>query len=228
MIDMVELERDRMVLEKIDIDRMSYDDLEKELGISKADLCDIRRKALERLEKKAREALTDSDALDAVRCIQYVLDIFGIHKSLEVLESLAVARGWLAGNVMELNNLDKIPQYYGLETKAKKRTLATIANSLRQDRQILAVVDGGEIVGDPRKERYEDTVAEIPDHVVVVLHIDIEDDEVILYDPAFGDIPLTVTTAHFLDAWHDSGNLAVEIFENTKTQLYDKKGERNN
>lgn len=45
-------------------------------------LYNIRKRALERLKKKARIALSDADALCAIRCEQYVLDMFGIHKPL--------------------------------------------------------------------------------------------------------------------------------------------------
>ena len=66
-------------------------------------------------------------------------------------------------------------------------------------------MDGGELIGDPVEERLEDVFAGgIVDHCVVVLSIDIQADEVALYDPAFGVVPLTVTLAHFLDAWADS------------------------
>ena len=44
----------------------------------------------------------------------------------------------------------------------------------------------------------------IVDHCVVVLGIDVDMDDIALYDPAFGPIPLSVSIAHFLDAWEDS------------------------
>ena len=70
MIDMVELERDRMVLERIDIDGATYDELSEETGLSKANLYNIHKRALERLKDKAREALRNPDNLSTVKCEQ--------------------------------------------------------------------------------------------------------------------------------------------------------------
>ena len=73
-------------------------------------------------------------------------------------------------------------------------------------------MDGGELVGNPFEEQEEDKIAEIPDHVVVVISVDIEDaQEVVLYDPAFGDIPLLAGIDRFMDAWHDLENHIVKI-----------------
>ena len=212
MIDMVELERDRIVLERIDIEGMSYDNLEKELGISKANLYNIRKRALERLKTKARIALCETDALCAVKCEQYILDMFGIHKPLLELKTLAETCGWLTETGVAIEDLGKIPKQYGLGVRRSKSDLRKIYASLDAGKQILAVVDGGELVGNPFEEKFEDTIAEIPDHVVVVLNVDLEESTVMLFDPAFGDIPLTVTAEKFLDAWHDSGNHAVEFY----------------
>ena len=77
--------------------------------------------------------------------------------------------------------------------------------ALEEGKQVIAAVDGGELIGDPLEERLEDILAGgIVDHCVVVLSASVPDDEVVLYDPAFGPVPLTVTIAHFLDAWEDS------------------------
>ena len=211
MIDMVELERDRIVLERIDIEGMSYDNLEKELGISKANLYNIRKRALERLKTKARIALCETDALCAIKCEQYALDMFGIHKPLLELKTLAETCGWLTETGVSIEDLGQIPQHYGLGARRYNSDLKKISFSLDIGKQVLAVVDGGELIGNPFEEKFEDTIAEIPDHVVVVLNVDMEESTVMLFDPAFGDIPLTVTTEKFLDAWHDSGDLAIEV-----------------
>lgn len=41
--------------------------------------------------------------------------------------------------------------------------------------------------------------------------VDIDMDEVTLFDPAFGPIPLSVSIAHFMDAWADSDYHCVMI-----------------
>ena len=84
-------------------------------------------------------------------------------------------------------------------------TATDIMKALEEGKQVIAAVDGGELIGDPVEERLEDVfVGGIVDHCVVVLGIDVDMDDVALYDPAFGPIPLSVSVAHFLDAWADS------------------------
>lgn len=212
MLDMIELERDRLVLEKIDVEGGSYDELAAQTGLSKANLYNIRKRAIERLKKKARTALSSADALCAIRCEQYVLDMFGIHKPISALKHLAEDKGWLTDAGVAIENLGKIPKQYGLTVKTFKGDLKAVSKSIDAGRQILVAVDGGELIGNPFEEKLEDAlVGEIADHCVVVLNYDAEEDKVMLFDPAFGDIPLTVSSGTFLDAWADSGNHTIEI-----------------
>ena len=212
MLDMVELERDRLVLEKIDIEGASYDELSAQTGLSKANLYNIRKRALERLKKKARIALSDADALCAIRCEQYMLDMFGIHKPLFELKRLAEDKGWLTDTGVAIENLGKIPKQYGLTVRSGKSDLKKLAAAVEAGKQVLVAVDGGELIGNPFEERLEDAlVGGIADHCVVILNYDEEENKVILFNPAFGDIPLTVSTETFLDAWEDSGNYTIEV-----------------
>lgn len=212
MLDMVELERDRLVLEKIDVEGVSYDELAAQTGLSKANLYNIRKRALERLKKKARIALGDADALCAIRCEQYVLDMFGIHKPLFELKRLAEDKGWLTDTGVAIDNLGRIPKQYGLTVRTYKCDIKKISAALDAGKQVLVAVDGGELIGNPFEEKLEDAlVGGIADHCVVVLNYDDEENKVMLFNPAFGDIPLTVSTETFLDAWEDSGNYTIEV-----------------
>ena len=212
LLDMVELERDRLVLEKIDVEGISYDELSAQTGLSKANLYNIRKRALERLKKKARIALNDADALCAIRCGQYVLDMFGIHKPLFELKRLAENKGWLTDTGVAMENLGKIPKQYGLTVRTYKGALKKLSAAVEADKQVLVAVDGGELIGNPFEEKLEDAiVGGIADHCVVVLNIDEEENTVILFNPAFGDIPLTVSSETFLNAWKDSGNYTIEV-----------------
>lgn len=212
LLDMIELERDRLVLEKIDIEGVSYDELAAQTGLSKANLYNIRKRALERLKKKARIALSDADALCAIRCEQYVLDMFGIHKPLFELKRLAEDKGWLTDTGVAIENLGKIPKHYGLTVRTYKSDINKISAAIDAGKQVLVAVDGGELIGNPFEEKLEDAiVGGIADHCVVVLNYDEEENKVMLFNPAFGDIPLTVSSETFLDAWEDSGNYTIEV-----------------
>lgn len=93
-----------------------------------------------------------------------------------------------------------------------KSDLKKISAAVNAGKQVLVAVDGGELIGNPFEEKLEDAlVGGIADHYVVVLNCNEKDNKVMLFNPAFGDIPLTVSSETFLDAWEDSGNFTIEV-----------------
>ena len=213
LLDQIENESYRLVLQKHIIEGMDYDELEKVTGIKKANLYNIKKRAMAALEKVARIARMRGDALCALRCEEYILHHFGIHKTLEELRQLASYNGWLSEEGVLAETLGNVAKEYGLKVeKSLGRMLQVIMKALDEGNQVMAAVDGGELIGDPLEERLEDIlVGGIVDHCVVVLSVSIENDEVSLYDPAFGVIPLAVSIAHFMDAWKDSDYYCVII-----------------
>lgn len=216
ILDQVENDRYRLVIEKHIIEGMNFDDLEKLTGIKKANLYNIKMRAIKKLEQIVRIAKTKGDSLCAVRCEEYILHCFGIHKSLEELQEIALSNGWLFDNGARMQDLGNTAREFGLNVeKEEDANLQDIIKALEEGKQVIAAVDGGELIGDPVEERLEDVfVGGIVDHCVVVLSADIDMDEVALYDPAFGPIPLPVSIAHFLDAWADSNYYCVMIGKN--------------
>ena len=213
ILDQIENENYRLVLQKVVIEGMDYDELEKITGIKKANLYNIKKRALEAMEKIARIARAQGDVLCAVRCEEYILHCFGIHKSLPELRDLALDNGWLTDDGAYVKDLGNTAASFGLKVeKLDDATLQDIIKAIDEGRRVMAAVDGGELIGDAMEERLEDVlVGGVVDHCVVVLSANIKADEVSLFDPAFGPIPLTVTIAHFLDAWEDSNYHCVII-----------------
>ena len=206
ILDLIENDKYRLVLQKHVIEGMSFDDLEKVTGIKKANLYNIKKRALNAMEKIARIARSRGDVLCAVRCEEFILHCFGIHKALPELRDLALDKGWLTDDGAYVQDLGNTAAHFGLKVdKLEDATLQDIIKAIDEGKQVIAAVDGGELIGDPLEERIEDVfVGKIVDHSVVVLSASVQNDEVALYDPAFGPIPLTVSIAHFLDAWEDS------------------------
>ena len=206
ILDLIENDNYRLVLQKHVIEGMSFDDLEKVTGIKKANLYNIKKRALNAMEKIARIARSRGDVLCAVRCEEFILHCFGIHKALPELRDLALDKGWLTDDGAYVKDLGNTAEHFGLKVeKMEDATLQDIIKAIDEGKQVIAAVDGGELIGDPLEERIEDVfVGKIVDHCVVVLSVSVENDEVALYDPAFGPIPITVSIAHFLDAWEDS------------------------
>lgn len=206
ILDLIENDNYRLVLQKHVIEGMSFDDLEKVTGIKKANLYNIKKRALNAMEKIARIARSRGDVLCAVRCEEFILHCFGIHKAIPELRDLALDKGWLTDDGAYVQDLGNTAAHFGLKVEIlEDATLQDIIKAIDEGKQVIAAVDGGELIGDPLEERIEDVfVGKIVDHSVVVLSASVQNDEVALYDPAFGPIPLTVSIAHFLDAWEDS------------------------
>ena len=213
ILDLIENDNYRLVLRKHVLEGMSFDELEKVTGIKKANLYNIKKRALNALEKIARIAHNPGDTLCAVHCEEFILHCFGVHKTVRELHDLAISDGWLTESGAYVKDLGNTAARFGLSVeKVDGATLQEVMAALDAGTRVIAAVDGGELIGDPLEERLEDVlVGGIVDHCVVVLSVSVEDDEVALYDPAFGPIPLTVTIAHFLDAWEDSDNHCVYV-----------------
>ena len=213
ILDLIENENYRLVLQKHVIEGMSFDELEKVTGIKKANLYNIKKRALNAMEKIALIARSRGDVLCAVRCEEFILHCFGIHKTVPQLRDLALDAGWLTEDGAYVKDLGNTAEVFGLKVeRIEDATLQDIIRAIDEGKQVIAAVDGGELIGDPLEERLEDVlVGGIVDHCVVVLSASVQDDEVALYDPAFGPVPITVTIAHFLDAWEDSNYHCVLI-----------------
>ena len=207
---MIKLERDREVLKKYFVEDLEADVISEKLGISKENLYNIKKRAINRLQQAARHA-TSEESLCSIICEQYALDIFGIHKSLDALRSLSAEKGWLTETGVTLENIGAICRELGLFVESKPEgCLEEVESAIEKGCQVIVAVDGGELTGNQIEEEIEDAFyGQISDHCVVVLAI--EEDTVTLYDPAFGYTPLAVSKSHFIDAWDDSKRYFVKI-----------------
>ena len=213
LLDQIENERYRMVLQKVVLDGLDYDELAKITGLKKSNLYNIKKRAMAELAKIARLSTTSDGALCAIKCEEYILHVFGIHKTLEELRILASAKSWLKEDGVEMMDLGAIPEYFGLTVnKRVPADIGSIVRALAKGQQVIVAVDGGELLGNPAEEMAEDVLAGgVADHCVVVLSVNKEANNVAIYDPAIGVIPIVVSIEHFLDAWEDSNNYMVTV-----------------
>lgn len=154
------------------------------------------------------------DGLCAVHCERYVLQCFGITKSVEELVSYARGSGMMMDGGTPLANVGNISEHYGLSVRRVFATdLQEVEVALSDGSQVIAAVDVGEL--DPLRAEYEYLEDRIigprPDHCVVVLACDLSADEIVCYDPSTGDIPVSLQVPVFLDAWDDSENYMVVV-----------------
>ena len=160
IIDQIDNERYRLVIQKHVIEGMDFDDLEKLTGIKKANLYNIKMRAMKKIKEIARIARSRSDALCAVRCEEFILHSFGIHKSLEELRLVATENSWLSEEGALTESLGNTSLLYGLDVeKMYNASLQEIVSSLNEGKKVMAAVDGGELIGDPVEECLEDVLA---------------------------------------------------------------------
>lgn len=159
-------------------------------------------------------AANDNDGNEcAVKCELYIMRRLGISATLDELLEASKSKEWLSDGGTALLNIGRLLEEKGLSVHRKfDADLNDVVSSLENGLEVLVMVDGGELIGDGEQEALEDEIlGEIPDHTVVVLMADIEGDEIVLYDPASGEMPVSVTVKEFKDAWQDSHNYMLTV-----------------
>lgn len=204
----LENEKERMVIEELYLNNVPYKELAKETGLTEANLRKINERALKKLSRIARHALSD-DAGCAVRCEHFIMERLGIRKGLEELADIARERGWLADTGTSLADMGSLCEHLGLTVRRSYLSIEGLRECLRSGHHVIAAVDGGELSVNRAEEVAEDLMAEVSDHCVVVLSV--SDTAVTVCNPyteeSFKDVPLDI----FLDAWEDSGFYAVVV-----------------
>ena len=144
-----------------------------------------------------------TDNLCAIYCEQYVLQKFGITRSVEELMGLASELGTLKEDGTPMEKLGALCEHLGLNVERKKKAyLQDIKDALSNGHEVIVAVDSGELYGDYLEEKIEDIyIGQIPDHSIVVLSCG---DEIVCYDPIKGTHPVSVSENRFQDAWEDS------------------------
>lgn len=159
-------------------------------------------------------AAEDPDKLCAVHCERYVLQCFGIRPSMEEILKVVEEDALMEAGGMPLFNVGALCSRYGLKTRKEFcGDFVPMMDALDRGCQVIAAVDVGEL--DPLRAEVEDVEdryqGQRPDHCVVVLSIDPDQSEVVCYDPASGEMPVTIPIPDFMDAWQDSDCYMVAV-----------------
>lgn len=160
-------------------------------------------------------AATEND--ESRSCGQHCEEFVLRHRNIvfDEAELIHVARehGWLQEGGTRIGDIGNVLEKVGLKvTKEFGYTLDDLHQLLADGKDIIAVVDGGELVGDRNMERMEDKyIGEIPDHAVVVTQVDLAQQTVEVYDPQSENERDTYPFEQFLDAWEDSGRYLVTV-----------------
>ena len=169
---------------------------------------------LKRLPLGALAASEDgSGSACGLRCEEFILNKRGIKFVADELVELAKKKHWLREGGTRIGDVGNTLETVGLTIdKSFDHSLEDLKKALDEGKDVIAIVDGGELIGDRKAEILEDIfIGEIPDHAVVVTHVDIEKDEIEVFDPQSHNEKDCYTSEQFLDAWEDSCRYAVII-----------------
>lgn len=160
--------------------------------------------------KYAMVAKGATDNLCAIHCEQYILQKFGITRSVEHLTEIASQLGTLRETGTPMKMLGCLCEHEGLNVEKKKNAyLKDIKEALDNGEEVIVAVDSGELYGDFLEEKIEDIfIGQIPDHSVVVLSCS---KDIVCYDPIKGTHPVTLSEGRFWDAWKDSERFMVKL-----------------
>lgn len=149
-----------------------------------------------------------------LECEKFILGRRDIEFDNDEVESVAKENRWQSDNGTALHNVGRQLERYGLSiTRRFKCTIADIVAALAAGDDVMVAVDGGELTGNLELERREYLlIGEIPDHTVVVVSCDIDENTITLFDPNSPRELDTYPIEQFLDAWDDSKNYMVTAY----------------
>ncbi|MBR5105023.1 MAG: zinc-ribbon domain-containing protein [Alistipes sp.] len=154
-------------------------------------------------------------------CEKYILKRHSIAVDDVDISEVGTSSGWQTESGTALHNIGRHLERLGLAVIRRYQcAVVDIVNALALGRDVIAVVDSGELMSVDAlsdeslyegemcrcaKEYIEDIfIGEIPDHCVVVKSCDLKAQTITLYDPNRTDEELVSPLSHFVDAWQDS------------------------
>lgn len=141
-----------------------------------------------------------------IQCEDYILRKRGLSCDLGILADDARKNKWLKDKGVPLFHIGRLLGKADMTvTRRYHCTFEDLRQALSEGKDVIAVVDGGELTGDAIQEKFEDLlVGKIPDHAVVVIQYDSNEEQVCLYDPQVEKDVCRLPVAKFMDAWADS------------------------
>ncbi len=144
-----------------------------------------------------------------IECEEFVLHQFGIEITHKSLLDEAYRNCWLRDKGMPLYNIGRLLEKNNLSVSRRYDcTIEDITRLLAAENQLIAVVDCQAL--ETSKENDKDTSGE-PNHAVVISAINMECNEVTLYNPSTEEELTTYSIKSFSKAWNKSSNYLVVI-----------------
>ncbi len=201
----------KMILENIQSDPELREILEISQGVDAA--LGIMAEDVEILPMMAMAASCKEENYCALECEKYILKRRNISFDENEFLQNAIRNKWQKEEGTALYNIGRNLEEFKLSVRRKyKCSLADIVAALEKGDDVMAVVDGGELLGNSVAELAEDIlIGQIPDHTVVVISYNAVDESITLFDPNSSNPSNTYPVAKFIDAWADSKNYLVTV-----------------
>lgn len=176
------------------------------------------------LPMTAMAATCNEENYCCLECEKHILNKLNIEFDEQQLLQNALQNGWQKEEGTALHNIGRHLEDKGVVvTRQYKCNIKDIINALNANECIIAAVDGGELLGDRAEEIKKDIlIGEIPNHTVVVLSCNTENNTITLFDPNSPNTEDTYPIEQFKDAWNDSKNYLVTTVTN-ETNTYTPK-----
>lgn len=134
------------------------------------------------------------DGYGALKCVQYVLDMFEMHKELNELKALGKEMSVMEKDRLIFGQIADILETFDLDVGERALTYGEMLAALDCEHQLMAAIKvGGET------------------HCVIVLDVDLEEKSVMVYAPSQGEVPVVMPFDDFADAWIECGNRMFDI-----------------
>ncbi len=157
-----------------------------------------------------RMAAETKDNLCDFLCELYILKQRGIGCSSEELLEKARVNKWVQPSGTPLHAIGQLLASQGLMvTRQYEATIHDIKNAIDANNEVIAIVDSDKLY--PERHDEEDA----PNHAVVVLSVDEEQNLISLYEPeACATMEFSLTD--FIKAWHESRNYLVRVLRSVE------------
>lgn len=159
----------------------------------------------------AMAATCNEENYCSLECEKYVLSKLGIEFDEQQLLQNAIHNGWQKEQGTALHNIGRHLEDAGLVVERRyKCNITDIATALTSNQYVIVAINGGKLLDNSESERLKDVYKdENPDHSVIVLSCNIEDNTITVYDPNSMHLHDVYPIEHFTNAWVDSKNYMV-------------------
>lgn len=166
-------------------------------------------------------AADDGKNLCDFQCESYILRSKGITTAESVLSERARKNYWLRREGTPLYNIGRVLESEGmLVNRCADGSIQALIEAIKEH-MVIAVVNG-DILLDKKIDILDDNfnLENEPNHAVVVLKIDKNEDRIMLYNPASGDDEREYSLKAFEKAWTESRNYMVTVREKSFPKEY--------